>query len=46
MNYISMLTRILSLLTLSIALPPMAIVQANDQSVLGADILRDSIARL
>lgn len=40
-----MLTRMLSLLALGIALTPIAIVQANDQSVLVADIPRDSIAR-
>jgi len=35
----------LSLLVLSVALTPTAIVQANDQSVLIGDIPRDSIAR-
>jgi len=40
-----MLKRMLSLLALSVALTPTAIVQANDQSVLIADIPRDSIAR-
>lgn len=40
-----MLARMLSLLALSLVLTPMAIVQANDQSVLIGDIPRDSIAR-
>ena len=40
-----MLTRMLYLLALSVAVIPMATVQANDQSVLVADFPRDTIAR-